>query len=466
MKNINHEKIDHLHDESLKTTEESQLNKDISLSLLLSYGLPTIFALIVMSTFGIVDGIFAMRRLGTEAMAAISVFTPLFALVTAIGILFAGGGIAVVMKKKGMDLYAEARQNFSLISIIAFALTLFIAVYISLFPDSAIRLLGANYEISEIALTYLRIVVWSLPLMTISQVFNQFLIADGKPLVAMGISLLGSTVSAGLNALLLFVFNRGIEALAWTTILGAAIPAITFTIIFCNNRDGTIYFAPPKLDITAIGKTLLNGTAAFVLPVSSAVTIVVMNNVLVRMDGVGAMGIAVAGMVLAMHSVFLGVFGGYLAGAAPLISYNYGKENHVRQKILFKYNVKIFAIMTVIVLSVVMVFAGLLMRIYLPSGTEIHEMATRGLRIMALSFTFAGFNFFVSAHFAALHKGAIGGILSIVRAFGFNLPLLLLLPRALGLTGVWLAGPIAETLIIIPSIILLLKLGRRYHYLG
>ena len=60
----------------VETAEESQLNKEITLPLLLMFGLPTIFALVVMGTFGIVDGVFAMRRLGAESMAAISVVVP------------------------------------------------------------------------------------------------------------------------------------------------------------------------------------------------------------------------------------------------------------------------------------------------------------------------------------------------------------------------------------------------------
>ena len=83
-----------------KTTEKSLLDKDITIRLLLSYGLPTMIAMLVMNTFVIIDGVFAMRRLGQLSMAAITIVNPLVMLVMAIGILFAIGGSALVVKRK------------------------------------------------------------------------------------------------------------------------------------------------------------------------------------------------------------------------------------------------------------------------------------------------------------------------------------------------------------------------------
>ena len=100
-----------------------------------------------------------------------------------------------------------------------------------------------------------------------------------------------------------------------------------------------------------------------------------------------------------------------------------------------------------------------------PAGTEIHEMAVRGLRIASMSFIFMGFNIFAAGQFAALNKGFIAGVLSIVRTVGFNLMLLLTLPRIFDLTGVWMATPLSEAIAIIISLAVLFGFGKRYKYL-
>jgi len=455
---------DFVQKEDAQAAEESQLNKPITLSLLLTFGLPTVIAFLVMNTFNIVDGVFAMRRLGAEPMAAVSVLTPFIIITIAIGILFSMGGSALVAKKSGMGLKHEARQNFSLICMVAFICSSLVAAYAIMFPEHLLGLLGANYEVIGYAKTYLRIVAFSIPLVTLGQVFNQFLITDGKPGLGMGVSLLGSLLSAGLNAIFLFGLDMGIEALGWATLIGYSVTVLVGLMYFVRNKTGTLYFVTPRFDIKAIGISVLNGFGAFVSTVVAAIVTIVMNNVLVRMDGVGAMGIAVAGMVMAVHATIGTLFTGYLAGISPLISYNHGKDNHERQKTLFRYNLRILAAIAVVAVAVALACSDLLIRIYVPAGTEIHEMAVRGLRIAAMSFIFMGFNIFAAGQFAALNKGFTAGVLAIVRTVGINLVLLLTLPRYFDLTGVWMATPVSEAIALVISIAVLLKMGKKYHY--
>jgi len=450
----------------VETAEESQLNKEITLPLLLMFGLPTIFALVVMGTFGIVDGVFAMRRLGAESMAAISVVVPFSIITIGIGITFAIGGSALVAKKNGMNLKHEARQIFTLLCIVSLIISTVIALFTIIFPEVLLNLLGANDEIMELAKTYLRLIAISTPLVTIAQVFNQFLIADGKPMLGMGVSLFGSLLSAGLNALFLFHFDWGIEGLGWATIIGYGVTALIGFLCFVRNKTGTLYFVRPKWDMGAIGQSLFNGVGAFISTAAAAVVTIVMNNVLVRMDGVGAIGVAVAGMVMGVHAALANVFMGYISGTTPLISYNYGKGNHARQKKLFKYNIKILAVIAVVTVLGTLAFSDLIMRVYVPAGTELHTMAVRGLRIASFSFICLGFNIFAAGHFAALNNGFIGGLLSTLRTVVFNLGLLLTLPHIWDLTGVWSATPIAEALAILVSIFCLVKMDKKYHYLG
>ena len=166
---------------AMETPEESQLNKPITIGLLMKYGLPTMISMLVFSTFGLIDGIFASRGIGEEALAAMNAFIPLITVMPGIGILFAGGGSAVILRKVGMGLNNEARRNFTSISLIAFLLMLLLPVFATLFPSPLLSFLGVNYEIYDLASTYLRIAAWAFPFMVLGQIFNQFLIADGKP---------------------------------------------------------------------------------------------------------------------------------------------------------------------------------------------------------------------------------------------------------------------------------------------
>ena len=77
-------------------------------------------------------------------------------------------------------------------------------------------------------------------------------------------------------------------------------------------------------------------------------------------------------------------------------------------------------------------------------GTAVYEIGREGFLLFSLSFLFAGVNIFASAFFTALSNGRVSAAISFLRTFGFLIVALVLLPKAVGVTGIWLAVPFAE----------------------
>jgi len=451
--------------------EESQLDKPITGGLIMKFALPTIFAILVLHTFAIVDGIFAMRALGMESMAAIAIFTPLFTIVMAVGMFFAAGGSAVIVKKLGEGKPDEARQNYTFISILSSIIMLVLSALIAIFPSAVLGILGANYEIYDLATTYLRIAVWAFPFMAVGQVFNAFLIADGKPGLGMGISIFGTIIGAAGNYVVLFVFDMGIYALAWTTILGTGITTIWYFIVFLRNKTGNFRFAKPSIDGITFGLLLINGFSVGAPVAAGSIMMTVQNNILVGLPGIGAMGIAIAGMVMGLQGMLGQVYFGYLQGIGGLLSFNNGKKNYDRLKQLFKKSLAIIAVLSFVLLAIAVLLAEPLMRIYLPSLTDpgeifMRELAVRGLRIVSIGFVVVGFNSLFTGIFTALSKGHISTVLSLTFILAFNTPLIILLPRWFDMDGVWMALPIAVGLAFIMSTAAVLIFGKKYKFLG
>ena len=105
-----------------------------------------------------------------------------------------------------------------------------------------------------------------------------------------------------------------------------------------------------------------------------------------------------------------------------------------------------------------------LVGIFAETGTPVYEIARNGFLIFPLSFLFCGLNIFTSATFTALSNGKLSAILSFLRTFGLITVLLLTLPNVLGVTGVWLAVPIAELITMIVALIFLYQNREKYHY--
>lgn len=447
-----------------KAAEESQLNKEITVKFLLKFAVPTIFSMVIMGIFGTIDGIFAARVISVEAFGSVNIVMPFFTFTIAIAAMLSMGGCALVAKKKGAKLKLEARQNFTLITLVAF-MTSAIFCTIGWFLRKQIleNILGANDIVFDLALTYMEPLILMVPFMMLGIILVQFLIAEGRPMLSMLASVSGATVSTVLNIIFLVVLDMGIVGLALATGIGYGVPMVLGLLYFTFYRKGTLYFVKPTLDFRAIGKAATNGISEMVTMLAGTITFIVMNNVLIRI--VGIEGVASAGILMALNGLFMTLFIGYCSGIAPLFSYNYGKERSDRTQALFKRSIVIVGILSVLAMVLVMSLASLLVRIYVPIGTDVYNMTVRGMRIASIAFLFMGYNVFATQMFTAYNDGLRSGFISFMQTFVFSLSLMILMPMAFGLTGVWVAFPLAEALTIVLSTLFIIKLGKKYKYI-
>lgn len=73
-----------------------------------------------------------------------------------------------------------------------------------------------------------------------------------------------------------------------------------------------------------------------------------------------------------------------------------------------------------------------------------YELAAAGFRLFAINFLFSGISITSSGFFTALSNGTISAVISFCRTLGFIVLSLLILPKFLGITGAWIAIPVAE----------------------
>ena len=105
-----------------------------------------------------------------------------------------------------------------------------------------------------------------------------------------------------------------------------------------------------------------------------------------------------------------------------------------------------------------------LVSIFARPGNPVYDLAVTGNRICSIALLFIGFNVFASGMFTALSNGIVSAILAFSRSFVFMIIAMLTLPALLGVTGVWLANPIAELAAIGLATFMLVRYRKRYGY--
>ncbi len=256
--------------------------------------------------------------------------------------------------------------------------------------------------------------------------------------------------------------DMGIAGAALGTGAGYSICAVTGALFFTFSK-GALKFDKPVFDIRILIRSCLNGSSEMVSQLAAAVTTFLFNTIMMRF--LGENGVAAITIIIYTQFLLTTLYIGFSMGVAPVISYNYGSGNGILSKKIFRICIGFMCTVSAAVFLSALTFGAPLVEIFTPKGTSVYNIARGGFRIFSFSFLFCGVNIFASAMFTAFSNGKISAVISFLRTFGLITCALLFLPRLLGVTGVWLAVPLAESVTVLFSACFILANGRKYHFL-
>ncbi|MEG2786820.1 MAG: MATE family efflux transporter [Romboutsia sp.] len=440
---------------------DNSLAKSFTFSSLIKFTIPSIIMLVFISLYTIVDGVFVSRFVNTDALSAVNIVYPFINVVIAVAVMLATGSSAVIAKKLGENKEREAKENFTLIVVLGLILGIIIALLGLIFAKQILYIMGSTESLYDYCMDYFLALLIFVPAFIVNLLFQYLTITAGKPNVGLILTIIGGLTNMILDYVFIVPMNMGISGAAIATGLGNLLPSILGTIYFMKKKS-IIYFVKPKLDFKVIANTCANGSSEMVTNLSTGVTTMLFNIVMMKL--LGSDGVAAITIVLYGQFLITSAYIGFSSGVAPIISYNYGNENKVELKKLIKYSTKFIAISSVTLFVISMVFAPNIVGIFSPKGTNVFDIGYTGFMIFSISFLVTGVNIFASSMFTAFSNGKISATISFLRTFVFIIAGIIILPIFLGVNGVWLSVPMAETLSMIISIVFIYKYRNTYGY--
>ena len=218
----------------------------------------------------------------------------------------------------------------------------------------------------------------------------------------------------------------------------------------------------PRFDFRALGKACYNGSSEMVSNLSTSLVGVLYNIQLMAIAQEN--GVSAYGVIMYVSFIFMAFFFGYSIAVTPVVGYHYGAENHAELKSLLKKSLTITLISSLVMTVSSIALASPIARIFVGYDAELCEMTVNALRLYALSFLVCGFNIFGSAFFTGLNNGTASALISFLRTLVLQVAAVLLLPRVLGIDGIWLAITAAEALTLLVTAALFLAGRRKHHY--
>ena len=417
------------------------LAKDFNTGSLLKFAFPTISMMLFMGLYTIVDTIFVSRFVNTNALSAINIVCPVINLIVGLGTMIATGGSAIVARKMGAGEPKRAKQDFTLLILFGFILGVVIFILGIIFIDEIID--------------YLTIILLFTPASMLQVLFQNLFVTAGKPTLGLVLSVSAGVMNIVFDYLFMVIFDMGIAGAGFGTGIGYLIPAITGLIVFCK-KSGTLSFVKPIIDIKVLGESCINGSSEMVSQLSTAITTFFFNRTMMNLLGVN--GVASITIIIYTQFLLTTLFIGFSMGVAPVISYNFGANNYYGLKKIYKICISFIFVGSLFIFALSFINGNTLVRLFTGTNEAVYKIAINGFMIFVFSFLFSGFNIFSSAIFTALSNGKLSALISFLRTFGFIMIGLLIMPQFIGITGVWLAVPIAEILTLCISLYLNFRL--------
>jgi Na+-driven multidrug efflux pump len=418
---------------------------------LYQYIAPNILAMVGMSCYILADTFFIATSQGTNGITALNLALPIYGLIFAIGSMI-GTGSAIrytLAKATGQQ---EAKKYFSnaliwdaIVSVIFIAAGLF-------FPGQVMRVMGADAVIEAIGIPYIRIVLCFTPFFMMNYAFTAFVRNDNAPHIAMAATLLSSLFNIVFDYVFMFPLGMGMTGAALATAVSPIVSILICMVHYLSPKSSVAFhFMVPSVKMLISSCSL--GVVAFVGEIASAVTTMVFNFVLLGLDGNTA--VAAYGVIANTALVGTAIFNGVSQGLQPLASEAHARgEEHEKHQILVK------SIVTGIVLAIVLIAgvwffaADITSAFNSEQSAQLAAYAIPGIRIYFIGFFAAGINIICAGFLSATDHAKESSIVAITRGIVAIIAFALILPKFLGITGVWLAFPAAEVLTLFVALVI------------
>ena len=426
--------------------------------LLISMSLPMIISMLVQALYNIVDSVF-VSMINQAALTAVSMAFPIQNLLIAVSAGTCVGVNALLSRSLG----EKNAKNANL----AAANGLFLA-FLSFLVFAVFGLFGArlffesqtdNPVIIEYGVQYLQIVcIFSFGLFG-EMMFERILQSTGQTFYCMITQGTGAIINIILDPILIFGLigfpRMGIQGAAAATVFGQIV-AMLLALMFnaTKNHDVTIRFK----GFTPNGRTIrliyAVGVPSIIMQSIGSVMTFGMNKILIAFSETA---VAVFGVYFKLQSfIFMPIFG-LNNGMIPIVAYNYGARSKKRIMATVRMSIYIAVGIMLIGLVVFQLFTRDLLMMF-QADENMLAIGVPALRIISLSFLFAGYCIIVGSVFQALGNGVYSLIVSIARQLVCILPLAYFFAREFGLHAVWYSIPIAEITSVVLSTILFRKI--------
>ena len=413
--------------------------------LLRKFTPPAMIAMSANAVLNIFEIIILGIGVGIDAFAALACTFPIIILISAFASLVNTGTASKIAMLYAENNQEQALKTFGNSFILLVSFGALLTAVLEIFLEDILRLCGASDVTLPYALVYMRIMLVSTVVLFSMQSMGRLLHIQSRPQVQMMLQIGGITGNVILSVIFVFVFKWGMKGVALASIMCESVSWILYIKVF-SNKKAFLHFTKRGfcVDFSLIKEILSIGVSPFAINACGCVVALMINLSLIEVAGEQRdMYLGSYAVVQRITQVLISLISGLGLAMQIITSINISKQNYIRVRgVLMQSIFNAFIIMS-IGYGFVAFFAEGLMSIF-TMDKQMIEVGATALVIGLCTFPFVGSQMVAVSFFQTIRRPRASMIISLTRQLLFLIPMLVILPHLIGVTGVWWSMALAD----------------------
>lgn len=424
--------------------------------LLFRLAFPSVLTTLTTVIYSLTDTFF-IGKLGTEALGALTVSFPIFALIGSVGLVFGIGGASVISRFLGAGDNDKADTAGFLVISGVVVLGIIITGFSFTFLRKLLVVFGSTDTILPYAYRYARILVFGSFLTIINMSLSYTIRAEGNVRFTMIAMVTGTVANIILDPLFIFVFGFGIEGAGVATVAAQFITGCFYLLYYRSRRAAVRIRFHRQTGAERIGTEIVKiGIPSLINQGLLSIVIAVLNTIAGQYGdaALGAIGIVIRVFFFAVYLIF-----GFCRGLQPIVGFNYGAGKLERVRSAAKTAAFWLTVFSLLFGIFLLLFPARIMMLF-SSSTEMINLGSKLLRSIGLLFPFFGFEAVMITLYQALGAAVPAALLALVRQGFLLVPVVLILYPFFGLDGLIYSFPVNDFLVLLITVFFAVRLRR------
>ncbi|BCE03692.1 MATE family efflux transporter [Marinicellulosiphila megalodicopiae] len=444
--------------QSSQSSQTYQLGNMPMNGLFIKMAVPIILGLLVSGLYNVVDIIFVGMLHDDAALAGVQLIFPVQMLMFSISALIGAGAASIISRALGAKDHEKANRTAIMALSLVGLIGAIISVVVYILCDQMLEGLGAkpNQDLFLRAKEYVLPIIYGAVFMLSVGVMNDLFRSEGKMQYMMTLIMISAISNTVLDPFFMFQsqsgvgLGLGVSGAAYATLCAQILATIMGIIFYSIKRTQIkIHFKYLKFNFTDIKTIILLGFPIFLTHAGVSIIIMVANKALSDIaGGESEIYIGAYGVLARVYMFFVLPCIAMMITFQTIAGFNYGAKQYRRVHESIVVSIKIISLYSLAITCIMIFVPHWIFNWFYTDETNV-KIVSDMAGIVFFAFPLTGVFLILTAYFQSAGHAGPALIFSSAKVYAIQLPLLIFMPRLMGIDGVFYAYPAADVIAIL-----------------